>query len=386
VSDIFISYSKSDRAKAQVLARALEQEGWSVWWDPKIPPGQTFDETIDRALEAARCVIVLWSKKSVSSEWVRTEASVGKDRGVLIPALIEDDVRIPLPFRLLHASRLGDWRGEQEGHLEFEELKNAVTQLLDRSTKAGESISISSPNDIASPAKTAQTTSMGRATEDAQPDPERTQSPTLEDGEKVRKTALIPKGALLVLLGIAAFLIARYAWIKWPKVSTQREVTSALPKTQPLEGQGSKPALSERRTPTETPKPSGRQGRTQQAPEGQQEDQSKVYLDSRTGLLWTKSENLRFRWPEANEYCQNLGLSGYSDWRLPTIDELQKLYNRKDENIRKPFRPPYWWVWSSTKEGPDSAWYFDFRDGERGRLRLAHRIDDRALCVRRSGE
>ena len=44
MADIFISYAKSDRAKAQTLANAFEREGWSVWWDPKIPPGQTFDE------------------------------------------------------------------------------------------------------------------------------------------------------------------------------------------------------------------------------------------------------------------------------------------------------------------------------------------------------
>jgi hypothetical protein len=99
VSDIFISYSKLDRAKAQVLAKALEQEGWSVWWDPKIPPGKTFDEVIERALDTAKCVVVLWSKKSVLSDWVKTEAAEGKRRGILIPALIEDDVKIPLEFR-----------------------------------------------------------------------------------------------------------------------------------------------------------------------------------------------------------------------------------------------------------------------------------------------
>ena len=43
LSDIFISYSRSDRATAQTLANALQRENWSVWWDPKIPPGKAFD-------------------------------------------------------------------------------------------------------------------------------------------------------------------------------------------------------------------------------------------------------------------------------------------------------------------------------------------------------
>ena len=33
MSDIFISYASRDRPKAQVLAQALMQRGWSVWWD-----------------------------------------------------------------------------------------------------------------------------------------------------------------------------------------------------------------------------------------------------------------------------------------------------------------------------------------------------------------
>jgi len=101
-----------------VLAKALEGEGWSVWWDPKMRPGQSFDEVIDRALEAARSVIVLWSKKATLSDYVKSEAWEGKQRGILIPALIEDGVRIPLDFRRLHASRLADWQGEGKGHLE----------------------------------------------------------------------------------------------------------------------------------------------------------------------------------------------------------------------------------------------------------------------------
>jgi hypothetical protein len=186
LSEIFISYARSDRTKAVMLARALEQEGWSVWWDPKIPPGKTFEEVIERALDAAKCVIVFWSKKAVSSEWVKTEATVAKDRGILIPALIEDDVRIPLTFRLLHASRLVDWRGEQGGHPEFEELKIAVAQLLDRSTSDAEGTSNSSPSDTAPPSKTARTAFGEKASEDVQGDPERAQSQRITQDGRIR--------------------------------------------------------------------------------------------------------------------------------------------------------------------------------------------------------
>jgi TIR domain len=82
MADIFISYERLDRARAQRVAEALEQHGWSVWWDRKLLAGDPFDKTIQQALDVARCVIVLWSKTSVSSGWVKDEASEGAKRSI----------------------------------------------------------------------------------------------------------------------------------------------------------------------------------------------------------------------------------------------------------------------------------------------------------------
>jgi hypothetical protein len=128
MSDIFISYARADKDRAELLAKAFSRQGWSVWWDREIPPGKSFDETIENALNSARCVIVLWSKDSVSSRWVKTEAAEGAARGILIPALI-DKVQIPLEFKRIEAADLSDWQGDSP-HFEFDQLLNIVASIL----------------------------------------------------------------------------------------------------------------------------------------------------------------------------------------------------------------------------------------------------------------
>ena len=93
VSDIFISYASADRERAKVVAEALAARGLSVWWDRNIPPGRQFDEVIEEALDAARCVVVLWSQASTASTWVKTEAAEAMRGKALIPAIIEEGVQ-----------------------------------------------------------------------------------------------------------------------------------------------------------------------------------------------------------------------------------------------------------------------------------------------------
>ena len=98
MADVFISYAREDEPKARQLADALTARRWEVWWDNDITPGEQFSPVIQRQLEQASCVIVLWSRASIDSEYVRDEATDAKERGALVPALI-DDVRPPLGFR-----------------------------------------------------------------------------------------------------------------------------------------------------------------------------------------------------------------------------------------------------------------------------------------------
>ncbi|MGH6909524.1 MAG: TIR domain-containing protein, partial [Phenylobacterium sp.] len=99
MSDVFVSYSSQDRARVVPLVQALERRGWSVWWDRKIDAGTAFDREIEAAIDEAKCIVVVWSENSVQSDWVRSEASEGLNRGILAPVAI-DPVRPPLAFRL----------------------------------------------------------------------------------------------------------------------------------------------------------------------------------------------------------------------------------------------------------------------------------------------
>ena len=109
--DIFISYCRDDRPAAQHFAACLAQEGFSVWWDAVLRSGQTFDEVIEKELRAARAVVVLWSPRSVSSRWVRAEATLADRSDKLVPVIIES-CDLPIIFELTHGAALADWTGD----------------------------------------------------------------------------------------------------------------------------------------------------------------------------------------------------------------------------------------------------------------------------------
>ncbi len=74
--DIFLSYSREDQATARRYAEALQGEGFSVWWDQTLNPGEDYDAVTENALLGSKAVVVLYpSARSASSTGRRIEGS-----------------------------------------------------------------------------------------------------------------------------------------------------------------------------------------------------------------------------------------------------------------------------------------------------------------------
>jgi TolB-like protein len=108
--DIFLSYNREDQARAKLFAEAFEGQGFKVWWDVGLRTGEAYDEVTETALRTAKAVVVLWSKKSVQSRWVRAEATLADRNKTLVPCMIEPCER-PIMFELTQTAELGHWDG-----------------------------------------------------------------------------------------------------------------------------------------------------------------------------------------------------------------------------------------------------------------------------------
>lgn len=124
LASIFLSYARDDAARAKALATVLERAGHKVWWDRHISGGSEYSDEIEAALKDADVVLVLWSRASVRSAWVRDEAAEGRDSGRLVPVLLDDSAP-PLGFRQVQSIPIAGWsaRGNPPN---WQELLKAV--------------------------------------------------------------------------------------------------------------------------------------------------------------------------------------------------------------------------------------------------------------------
>jgi serine/threonine-protein kinase len=125
-TDVFLSYKAEDRARLRPLVEALEAEGFTVWWDAQIGGGTNWHEDIEQHLDAAKCVLVAWSKRSVGhgGHFVRDEARRAQRRDAYLPVCL-DPVEPPLGFGEIQALTLKGWKGDR-GDPRFQAVADAL--------------------------------------------------------------------------------------------------------------------------------------------------------------------------------------------------------------------------------------------------------------------
>jgi hypothetical protein len=128
MADIFISYTSSDRPRAESLERWFQACGWSVWIDRDIELGEGWERRIKSELESARLVVVLWSADARRSDWVVREARGAMEDGRLLQIHATGLPLLP-PFDQIQAVRMQSWSGE-EGHSERMKLLETIAELL----------------------------------------------------------------------------------------------------------------------------------------------------------------------------------------------------------------------------------------------------------------
>jgi TolB-like protein/Flp pilus assembly protein TadD len=131
---LFLSYSRGDEVHARRLAAALEHAGYTIWWDAMIAGGEAYSKSIAEALETADVIIVLWSRQSVESDWVRDEAAQGRERHRLVPLSV-DGTQPPLGFRQYQVIDISRWHGRKNAP-EIAAIARAIDSVVGNSQLA----------------------------------------------------------------------------------------------------------------------------------------------------------------------------------------------------------------------------------------------------------
>jgi adenylate cyclase len=111
MSDVFISYARSDEEHAAQVADALRASGHRIWRDDELPAHRAYADVIEERLKSAKAVVVLWSAEAAKSQWVRSEADAARQLGTLVQATLDGSIP-PMPFDQIQCADLGRWKGE----------------------------------------------------------------------------------------------------------------------------------------------------------------------------------------------------------------------------------------------------------------------------------
>ncbi|RYY17262.1 MAG: toll/interleukin-1 receptor domain-containing protein, partial [Chitinophagaceae bacterium] len=128
MADIFISYSSKDRAAIKRISGFFESEGWTTWWDRQIPIAESFEDVLMAELARSKCVVVVWSKNSVKSPWVKREVELALSSKKLVPVLLRP-VNIPDAFKHIETAFPDSWLNTVDND-EMHNLLGSIRKLV----------------------------------------------------------------------------------------------------------------------------------------------------------------------------------------------------------------------------------------------------------------
>lgn len=112
-----------------------------------------------------------------------------------------------------------------------------------------------------------------------------------------------------------------------------------------------------------------------------------LYKDAETGLMWQVEDNgIDIDWAAAKNYCEQLDTGGFTDWRVPTQDELATLYRLEaaetsEYYILQKIKITTCCQWASDVKGSTVA-SFDFEYGNREWRHPMSTVETRVIAVR----
>ena len=133
LENIFISYKRKEVEWVTRLVVALENYGYTVWWDSKIEVGEEYSNIINHIISKVDCILVVWSKESIQSSWVISEAMVGFERQNIIP-ILKEEVTPPIPFNTIQSADLICWDGDVTD-TNFKQLINSIQKYVSLSSE-----------------------------------------------------------------------------------------------------------------------------------------------------------------------------------------------------------------------------------------------------------
>jgi len=131
--DVFISYKHESQPDAVLFRELLEDEGWTVWLDEKIRVGEVWSIELEKALDMAKGIVVLWTEKSCGSLWVQREADYALNQNKLF-GIKRENCKVPEHFNKIENAILVGWKGDK-AHPEWSNFLRSLAERVTPSRK-----------------------------------------------------------------------------------------------------------------------------------------------------------------------------------------------------------------------------------------------------------